>query len=227
MLRYVFTCAFLMFGIVSRGQTVHEIGVFKAFPVGKFAGDKLGGGGFATHGWGFQVENRSKAAFLPDNLTVGFLFSYQNNSLDTDRMAAAFSRELGHRTKISDTQYQPLTLIAGPSYTLAFSKVMHLDLKAGIGAMFTDVNSFRIDVTDAQGAVIYSDVVDLVGRPSFAYSLGASLRANVADNFSVGFFGRFNQGNESMEVRLGRLNLPSSSIKVTTLNTGFSIHFKF
>lgn len=109
------------------------------------------GGGFATDGWGFLLENNSSLAILPRNLTIGTHFSYQKNRIDTQEMGRKFTDALGYHANVEDAQYEPVTLLIGPHYTLNLSKIMHLDIKTGLGIMFTNVNSFRIDVVDPQG----------------------------------------------------------------------------
>ena len=227
MTKVFITSIFCMLSLAGICQERQTIGFFRSIPLGKYGSTNFGDGGYAEAGWGVLLENNSRLEVFPKGLTLGTRFSYQKNSMNTEAMEKEFTTQLGYATKIGSAAYQPIMVLIGPHYTIPLSKQLNLDLKSGLGVMFTNVNSFKIDVSDDQGHVVYSDVLDLSSNTAFTYLLGLQLRGTVSKNISIGLFADFSSAKEKMEARLGNLSTGGSSFNIASLNTGISFRFQY
>jgi len=227
MKKAVLLILFFANGFKGFGQEIHTVGVFRSFPTGKFGSSNLGSGGFAKSGWGFLLENNTKPKIFPRGFSFATRFSYQKNEIDTPRMASKFSQALGHKTRISDSAYEPITLLAGPNLEIALRERLFLQLKFGAGVMFTKVNAFRIEVFDGQGNVLFEDVLDATGNVPFAYLGGVQLRQAITKKFSVNIFADYTSAKGKMGAKLGKVRTTPSEFDMATLNTGLSLKFEF
>ena len=214
-------------GVCAFGQERHTLGVFRSFPTGNFGSSKLGDGGFAKSGWGFLLENNAQPKLFPKFLTFATRFSYQKNELDNHALEKRFSEALGYQTRIGEAAYEPITLLAGPSIEIGLHRRLRLHVRAGAGVMFIKMNSFRIEVLDAQGGQLLDDVLDTNGNIPFAYLGGMQLRQIITKNISVNVFADYCSAKGKMGAKLGKIKTESSEFDVSTLNTGLSLRFDF
>lgn len=213
--------------IPSYGQEKHTLGFFRSFPIGAYKSTKLDNGSFAMPGWGVSYENNSRFEAWPVGLTVGLHISYQSNQLNKAALADAYSQVLRYDTQIGDAHYRPVVVTIGPHYDLAVAKTVSVIFKTGLGVMFTNIDSFVINVQDSQNNLLFSEVIDFEGFPTITFSLGTGITFKPADNFSIGLFADYSRAKEQVKASLGNINSIQSDLTLSFINTGISMSIGF
>ena len=170
--------AALVSGVASqvKAQEGSSFGAFVAVPVGNFKSTDLRNGGFAKTGWGIVFDSKSHFKSMPDNLFLYFHSTYQWNEMDTEALAAAFTKELGKRTTITESRYSPLLTTLGPSYVFDLTDKLKLALNGTVGIMFNNTRSLGIRVYDDNDTELLREAVSFDNNVAFAYTLGVELR---------------------------------------------------
>src|SRR5678815_77797 len=102
LLGYFRFCIIIIAILTSSGtyaQSKYTIGLFASMPVGSYGSTTPKDGSFAQPGWGFSFEDEGRFKSWPDFFTIGLHLSYQENAIDDQAMAQAFSTALNLRTE--------------------------------------------------------------------------------------------------------------------------------
>ncbi len=224
---YILTVIFL-FANDLWAQESYSIGFLYSSPVGDYQSTDLENGSFAEPGWGVTIENKSALRNWPDNLYLGFHFSYQRNKLDQDEVSRQFTEAIGnpaYAVDVIDGNYNPFTFMIGPFYDIFLTDKIFLGLKSGIGIMFTNIDPMVINITDNSGNEVFSEVLRTEGVPAFTYLLGLSLNLKLSEYAGIGIFADYGGAKEQVEATFDNLPDFTSEYKLSYINTGLHLMF--
>lgn len=208
-------------------QNGTTLGGFAAIPVGKTASTSLDDeGGFVKVGWGLVFDSKLRAKSWPVFFSLNFHSTYQWNRLDNNAIAKAFTEKLGMRTEVGESRHSPIVMTIGPKLDLPVSDILSVGVTGGIGIMFNNTKSFRIQVFDSQNNTVFSDVLKFDNNPAFTYVLGVDLRFRlVEDLLDLQLYADFNAANQNLEYEFGSTEPYKSVEELRFLNTGLKLTF--
>ncbi|MBL0740683.1 hypothetical protein [Chryseolinea lacunae] len=205
-------------------QDESSFGAFYALPVGSFGSTDVKEGGFAKPGWGFVFDSRSTYKFLPKGMSLYFHSTYQWNTMDTEKVAEAFTQALGRRTVTSSSRYSPLLTTIGPAYTFDLGQKVKLGVNTSVGIMFNNTRAFSLQVYDDNNNELLRETINFNNNVAFAYTAGFELKFPILENVLSGaIYADYTGAKQKTELTFDTLDPISSFQKIRYLNLGFKL----
>jgi len=221
--RYLIILVMLPSPIQLFAQVKYSLGMLGSWPVGNYASTSPQEGSFARPGWGIMFENEAHFKSWPKFFSLGFHLSYQQNALDNQSMAQAFSRALNRTAIVSEGKYRPLLMTLGPFFDIPLSPKIDIGLKTGIGFALTNIDSFTLSVLDASGGSAHIYDLDFKSAPSFTFLLGLNAEYKVTRIFNVTLFIDFSGARNQVESFVGTTARVQSQYDLQFVNTGLGV----
>lgn len=200
-------------------------GAFASIPVGKFGSTDLeNGGGFVKTGWGIVFDSKIRMDSWKEFFSLNLHSTYQWNQIDNQAVAKAYTEELGYRTEVGESRHSPIVMTLGPKFDFMLSQGLTLGVTGGVGIMFNNTKSFRLQVFDTQNNSIFNDVVQFDNNPGFTYSLGLDLTFEIVENLlDIALYADFNAANQTIAFEFGSIEPVKSVEEMRYLNTGIKL----
>lgn len=213
----------------TNAQQKFSIGYFQSYPLGVYGSTDIADGSFAQPGWGVVLESRAKMPNLPDGLFLGFHYSYQYNDFDSQAFATAIDNSLGDpfRSLVSNSSYHPSVITLGPYYEFNPINRFSVELRSGLGIMFTNIDPIVINVYDGFNSLVYSEVFRFQSKPTFTYLAGMTVGFDITRYLRLGAFVEHSSAKEEIKSTFDNIDFVSSEFKLIYLNAGinFSVGF--
>lgn len=166
---------------------------------------------------------------LPEGLFLGFHYSYQYNEFDSKAFATAIDNSLGDpfRSLVSNSSYHPSVITLGPYYEFIPVNRFSIELRSGLGIMFTNIDPVVINVYDEFNTMVFSEVLRFESKPAFTYLAGITLGYDITRYLRLGAFIEHSAAKEEINTTFDNLDAVSSEFKLIYLNAGinFSVGF--
>lgn len=200
-------------------------GAFASIPVGKFGSTDLeNGGGFVQTGWGIVFDSKIRRDSWKEFFSLNFHSSFQWNQIDNQAVAEAYTEYLGARTEVGESRHAPIVTTLGPKFDFPVSEGITLGVTGGVGVMFNNTKSFRLQIFDTQNNTVFNEVVKFDNNPAFTYTLGLDLTFMVIDDLlDIALYADFNAANQSLEFEFGNIEPVKSVEEMRYLNTGIKL----
>jgi hypothetical protein len=203
-------------------QSKYTIGLFASMPVGSYGSTSAKDGSFAQPGWGFSFEDEGRFKSWPDFFTLGLHLSYQENAVDHEAMAQAFSTALNLQTEATAAKYRPVEVTAGPFFDIPITEKIQIGIKTGIGFAITNIDSFRLSVfaNPNEAPVVYD--LDFKSSPSFTYLLGLNGEFKITRVIGISAFVDFSRARSQVQSFVGTAARTQSHFDLSFINTGIA-----
>ena len=222
-LRFLITCAVLLDIPDLFAQGKYAIGTFVSWPVGNFGSTAVGDGSFAQPGWGIVFEDEARFKSWPDIFSLGLHISYQQNAMDHNAMAQAFSARLNLPAEVSEAKYRPLLITLGPFFDIPITPKIDIGIKTGIGFALTNIDSFELTVYPSPNEAPVQYGVDFKSSPSFTYLLGINGELKVSRVIGLTAFVDFSSARSKLESFVANVGRTQSHYDLSFVNTGLGI----
>jgi len=214
---------------LSYGQQKLSLGYFQSFPIGAYGSTDLQSGSYAEPGWGVVLENRASMPGFPDGLYLGFHYSYQYNSFNSEEFAKdlASIAENDIYIAISEASYNPSVITFGPYYEFVPFNGFSVELKAGAGILFTNIDPLVIDIYNDRDMLLRSEVLRFSSQPTFTYLAGLGIGFDISRSFRLGIFAEHSSSKEKIKTTFDNVEGIGSEFRISYLNAGISLALLF
>ncbi|HTF20041.1 MAG TPA: hypothetical protein VK658_18335 [Chryseolinea sp.] len=204
-------------------QSKYALGTFASWPVGSFGSTAADDGSFAQPGWGLSFEDEARFKSWPRIFSLGLHLSYQQNAIDHQAMARAFSAALNKRTETTEAKYRPLLVTLGPFFDIPVTEKFDIGIKTGIGFAIANIDSFQLSVYNNpnEAPAIYG--LDFKSSPSFTFLLGLNGELRISRVIGLSVFADFSGARSQVESFVGTAARVQSHYDLSFVNTGLGI----
>jgi hypothetical protein len=174
----------------------------------------------AQPGWGFSFEDEGRFKSWPDFFTIGLHLSYQQNAIDHQSMAQAFSTALNLRTEATEAKYRPLVVTMGPFFDIPITEKFALGIKTGIGFAITNIDSFQLSVYANPNETPAVFDLDFKSSPSFTFLLGVNGEFKITRVIGISVFIDYSGARSEVESFVGTTARVQSHFDLSFINSG-------
>jgi len=201
-------------------QSKYTLGTFASLPIGNYGSTSPDEGSFAQPGWGFWWQDEARYKSWPDFFTIGLHLSYQQNAIDHQAMAQAFSTALNLRTEATEAKYRPLVVTLGPFFDIPIAEKFAIGIKTGIGFAITNIDSFQLSVyADPNETPAVFDL-DFKSSPSFTFLLGVNGEFKITRAMGISAFIDYSSARSQVESFVGPTARVQSHFDLSFINSG-------
>jgi hypothetical protein len=224
---------FLIIGFISllQAQENFIVGIYNSIPVGDYGStDYKKDAGFAKNGWGIMFEQKVTSESFPQGLTIGLHFSNHLNDLNNVAMEKALGKAFGGPYVVELKNYDgynPLVVTIGPYYKLISGERFSLELKAGLGIMYPNINAIVVKVYDAQGSELLSEVLRFDSNPIFTTMFGSNLGYSLTENLRMILFAEYQMATGKIRSTYQTLPSSKSEFNISYVNIGLGLGWRF
>ena len=149
--------------------------------------------------------------------------SYQKNRLDQTALESAYENlypDIEYQVGVTGGDYTPINFMVIPYYEISLSENLYVGVKAGVGAIFPSITSFRILVQDRNQDDVLDAKISYNNKAAFNFLLGGSIEYRLNNSLALGITSAYSSANVERNASFISGGNFTSELNMTYLNSG-------